>query len=101
MGNHIFPGNRKYYVNRIREMVSFELCKEIEKGARDQTKNIFLQKVLLSRRNVFFVRLTYLLSIRDLYLRQFLILAYSFIIECSCNFYMICKAQSVKLVCKS
>ena len=101
MGNHIFPGNRKCYVNRIRKMVSFELSKEIEKGARDQTKNIFLQKVLLSRRNVFIVRLTYLLSIRDLYLRQCLILVYSFIIECSCNFYMICKAQSVKLVCKS
>ena len=82
-------------------MVSFELGKEIEKGARDQTKNIFLQKVLLSRRNVFFVRLTYLLSIRDLYLRQFLILTYSFIIGFSFNVYMICKAQSVKLVCKS
>ena len=67
MGNHIFPGNRKYYVNRIKKMISFELGKEIEKDARNQTKkNIFLWKMLLCGWNVFIGRLTYLLSIRNL-----------------------------------
>ena len=47
MGNHIFPGNRKYYVNRIREMVSFELGKEIEKGSCDQTKNMYCMYVCI------------------------------------------------------
>ena len=48
-------------------MISFELGKEIEKDARNQTKkNIFLWKMLLCGWNVFIGRLTYLLSIRNL-----------------------------------
>ena len=54
MGNHIFPGNRKCYVNRIKKMVSFELGKEIEKGARDQTKkHLSPESIVIQKKCIF------------------------------------------------